>query len=223
MDVLPGEIQRGGIGPEGGLAVRDQHESRFFVETPVFGLAGLFESPAGKGDCRNRRDMVLEILQGATGRTPETGPKTGRAGRKTGALPGTGSRPGGPGPVGRDRRFNPSEGQSSGDQSSAGTSLGPRCSPLLGWGRERPHRPGGSGDGGGPSGGKPEQGDQSPGRRLPHPERERLPFAAERLDETIPRGVHQVPGPLPGMASHDRGIWRASQLHTVVDFIPRSP
>ena len=180
LDVFPGEIQRGGIAPEGGLAVRDQYESRLFVETPVFGLAGLFESPAGKRDCRNRREMVLEILQGATRRTPETGPKTGRAGRKTGALPGTGSRPGGPGPVGSDFRCDSSEGQPSGDQSGAGTPPGPGCRPLLGRGRKRPHRPGGSGDGRGPSGRESQQGDQGPGRRLPHPECERLPLAVER-------------------------------------------
>ena len=38
---IPGEIQRGGIGPEGGLAVRDQYESPLIVETPVFGFACL--------------------------------------------------------------------------------------------------------------------------------------------------------------------------------------
>ena len=87
------------------------------------------------------------------------------------------------------------------------------------WGSERPHHPSGPRDGG-PLGSHPEKGNPDPGRCLPHPERERLPFAAERMDETIPRSSHQILGPLSGLASRDREIWRASQLHTVVDFIP---
>ena len=43
------------------------------------------------------------------------------------------------------------------------------------------------------------------------------------MDATIPRGGDQIPGPLSGLAPHDRDIRRASQLHAVVDSIPRSP
>lgn len=71
--------------------------------------------------------------------------------------------------------------------------------------------------------GESQQGNPGAGGRLPHPERERLPFAAEGMDETVPRGGHQILGPLLGLASHDRDIWRASQLRSVVDFISRSP
>ena len=53
------------------------------------GLARLLESPTGKRYRRNRRNLVSGILQGTTGRAPETGPKTGRSGSKTRALPGT--------------------------------------------------------------------------------------------------------------------------------------
>ena len=140
--VLPGEIQRRGVGPEGGLAVRDQYESRFFVETPVPGLARLFESPAGKRNRRNRRDLVSEILQGATGRVSETGPETGWTGRKAGDLPGVASGSGDPGSLGSDFQCDSSEGQPSGDQSGTGTPAGPGCGPLLGRGRKRPDRRG---------------------------------------------------------------------------------
>ncbi len=45
----------------------------------------------------------------------------------------------------------------------------------------------------------------------------------KEMDETLPRSGHQILGPQSGLASHDQDIWRASQLHTVVDFIYRSP
>ena len=101
---LPGEIQRRGVGPEGGLAVRDQYESRFFVEAPAPGVARLFESPERTRHRRNRRDLVPEILQETTGRAAETSPETGWPGREAGALPGTGSGSGGPGSLGSDVR-----------------------------------------------------------------------------------------------------------------------
>ncbi len=59
------------------MEVRDQYESRLSVEIPLPSLALLFEGPEGKRDCRNRRNLVPEILQETTGRTSETGPKTG--------------------------------------------------------------------------------------------------------------------------------------------------
>ncbi len=103
LDVLPGKVQRRGVGPEGGLAMRNQHESGLFVETPIPGLARQSQGPEGKRHRRNRRDFFPEVLQGATGRAPETGPKTGRPSRQTRALPGTSAGPGGAGPIGRDR------------------------------------------------------------------------------------------------------------------------
>ena len=193
------------------------------METPVPGLARLFECPERKQHRRNRRDLVSEILQGTTGRASETSPETGWPGRKAGALPRAGSGSGGPGSLGSDVRRDSSEGLPSGDQNGALALPGPGCGTLLGRGRERPYRPRSSGDGRVPSGGEPEQGNQSPGWRLPHPERERLPLAIERMDERIPRGGHQILGSLPGLASHDRGIRRASQLHARVDFINWSP
>ncbi len=86
LDVFPGEIQRRGVGPEGGLEVREQHESRLFVEAPISGLARLFEGSEGKRHRRKRRDLVSEILQGATGRNSETGPKTGRRAARRGLF-----------------------------------------------------------------------------------------------------------------------------------------
>ena len=100
---LPGKVQRRGVGPEGGLAMRNQHESGLFVETPIPGLARQPQCPEGKRHRRNRRDFFPEILKRATTRAPGTGPKKGRASRQTRALSGTGAGPGGEGPVGRDR------------------------------------------------------------------------------------------------------------------------
>lgn len=103
LDVLPGKIQRRGVCSEGGLAMRSQHESGLFVETPIPGLARQPQGPEGKRHRRNRRDFFPEILKRATTRAPGTGPKKGRASRQTRALSGTGAGPGGEGPVGRDR------------------------------------------------------------------------------------------------------------------------
>ena len=103
LDVLPGKIQRRGVCSERGLAMRSQHESGLFVETPIPGLAHQPQGPEGKRHRRNRRDFFPEILKRATTRAPGTGPKKGRASRQTRALSGTGAGPGGEGPVGRDR------------------------------------------------------------------------------------------------------------------------
>ena len=66
--------------------MRDQHESRLFLEAPISGLVRLFEGSEGKRHRRKRRDLVSEILQGATGRNSETGPKTGRRASRRGLF-----------------------------------------------------------------------------------------------------------------------------------------
>ena len=135
----------------------------------------------------------LRSYKGQRGGLPRKARKRGGRGAKQGF-----SREHVPVLVVRDRSGSTSDaihpkGHPSGDQSRAGIPPGSGCGPLLGRGKERPYRPGGSGDGGGPSGGESEQGDQSHRRRLPYPKCERLPFAAERVNATVPRGGHKIP------------------------------
>ena len=163
----------------------------------------------------------LRSYKGQRGGLPRRARKRGGRAAKRGLSREQGSGSGGPGSLGSDFRCDSSEGRPLGDRSGAQTSLGSGCGPLFRRRRKGTHRSGGPRYGRGPSCGESQQGDQSIGRGLPHPERERLPFAAQRMDETIPRGGHKVSGPLLGLASHDRDIWRASQLHSVVDFIRR--
>jgi hypothetical protein len=102
VDVLPEEVQRREVVPEGGgLTVRDQHENRRSRETPVSVHARLFGGLEGKRHRRNRQNLVSEIQQGTTGRAPETSPNTWRPGSKTKALLGTVSYPCEMGKVGR--------------------------------------------------------------------------------------------------------------------------
>ncbi len=107
LDVLSGEICRGGVSPEGGVAVLDQHERGLFVATSIPGLPPI---QASLDDIVGKHSLPQYIkipnagnMLGAAGRASEPGPKTGRPSRQTRALPGTSAGPGGAGPIGRDR------------------------------------------------------------------------------------------------------------------------
>ena len=159
--------------------------------------------------------MIPALLQGTTRRTPETGPKTG-------AFTGTGSRPGGPGAVGHDRRWDSSEGPTIGGIKTVLEPLLAREAVLCPDGGEKgtivqaareigvAHRAENL-----TRGSESWQGGQIQNANAKH----------LRLKEWSRHfhGNDPILGPLSGLALHDQDMWRESQIYTVVDCIYWSP
>ena len=171
---------------------------------------------------RNRRDFFPEVLQGATGAGFRDGPKNGAAEPPNEGSPRNiyGPSPGGKGKVGRDPMMRSFRRMTNGEALAVLRPLLARNAVLCsGGGGKGPIALAAREMGMAHRAVNPRKGIRVLAGGHPHPECERLPFALEGMDAMVPWGRHKVSGPLRGLASHDRDIWRASQLRSLVDFI----